>query len=187
MRDNATKKQRTFYIASPTSSEGGVPRKCCISLPGYIWDIFDQNWRAANANSSYEISASYYFRRQLRRFLVINGVSQTEIKNEWDTFKKFCRENGKTYVSVMQKIICGAHNSVTTIMDMGVERLHKDIFGVTYSDEFNKRVLTAIDKLSDTEKESINKDYSKDSITIPSAITDSSIRRARTVVVSKDS
>jgi len=162
------KKLRTFYIASHTGNDEDnmAPKKCCISLPPYIWDIFQSNLEAATTGSR-KMTASCYFRRLLRKYLLSEGVRQNEINNEWDAFRAHCDERGKTYVSMMQKIICDAHNAVNTIMDMGVERLHCDLFDRTYSDEFNERLMRVVDDMSEIEKRGFNSDYSTTSVQIP--------------------
>lgn len=185
VNDGSRKKTlRTFYIASHSDAEGNnsSPKKCCISLPPYVWEVFDQNLAAASG--SRKMSASYYLRRLLRKFLLSEGVPQREIHNEWDSFRSYCDSRGKTYVSMMQKIICDAHNGVNTIMDMDIERLHYDLFERTYSDEFNDRLMRALERLSEVERRNFEADYSTTSVQIPCNANANTMKKLREGIAS---
>jgi len=150
---------RTFYVASYSPDSSIVKKKCCLSLPDYLWAIFDDNKDQYNIDNGLSqidgngVSASKYLRLIIKKYLIKNLPAGTPINNEWGSLQKYCKERDKTYVSAMHEIVLNSYNSVSTIFDIGIERLHYEIFGKPYSDVFNEKIEASVSKLKERDKD----------------------------------
>ena len=149
---------RTFYVASYSPGDEPVKKKCCLSLPDYLWYIFDENKDQYNKDNGLTeekgnvVSASKYLRLIIKKYLIKNLPAGTAINNEWGCLQDYCRARNKTYVSAMHEIVLNSYNSVSTIFDIGVERLHYEIFGKPYSDVFNEKIEASVGLLKEKDK-----------------------------------
>jgi len=99
------------------------------------------------------VSASKYLRLIIKKYLIKNLPSGAFIGNEWSALQEYCKKRDKTYVSAMHEIILNSYNSVSTIFDIGIERLHYEVFGRPYSDTFNEKIEESVSKLKTKDKD----------------------------------